>query len=252
MQVRVVGAAAAVAGHPLSTFVIDGVLAVDAGALGWFDAPEVQARVRDVLLTHAHIDHVAGLPGLLENVYRLSTAPPTVHGSDATLAALQNHLFNDVLMPDFIGMSRHLPPFLKVVPIAERQAFPVGPYSVTALDVDHTVPTLAFVIDDGTSAVAFVTDTGPIPLVLADLIPHPRLKAVFLEASFPNSMNQLAAVSKHLTSAQFLEAARHFPPSVPVYAIHMKVRFFDEIRGELLAAGLPNVRIAGTGQVIEV
>ena len=36
MQVQVVGAAAG-SGFPLQTFLIDGVLAVDAGALGWFD-----------------------------------------------------------------------------------------------------------------------------------------------------------------------------------------------------------------------
>ena len=39
MRVQVVGAAADAAGHALSTYIVDGVLAVDAGALGWCAPP---------------------------------------------------------------------------------------------------------------------------------------------------------------------------------------------------------------------
>src|SRR5688572_22287992 len=104
MRVQVVGAAADAAGHPLSTFVVDGVLAVDAGALGWFADPAAQAAVRDVLLTHSHADHIAGLPPFIETVYQLAPDAPTVHAPEPTLRALRDHVFNGVLMPDFVAM----------------------------------------------------------------------------------------------------------------------------------------------------
>jgi ribonuclease BN (tRNA processing enzyme) len=252
MRVHLVGAAAPVIGHPLSTFVIDEVLAVDAGALGWWETPEVQARIRDVLISHVHLDHIAGLPAFLENVYKIAPEPPTIHASEASISALQDHLFNNVLMPDFLALSRHNHPFLRYVPFSEDQVFQIGKYEITALNIDHPISTQAFVIDDGTVAVAIVTDTTPIPLILADLTRHPRLKVLFLEASFPNSMSQLAAVSKHFTSGQFLEAARHFPPSVTVIAIHIKMRFFDEVCSEILSANLPNVQIAQPGQILDL
>lgn len=73
MRLHVVTGSANCPGHPLSCLLIDDRVAVDAGALGWFAPPETQALVQHVLLTHSHIDHTAGLPIFLDNVYGLSS-----------------------------------------------------------------------------------------------------------------------------------------------------------------------------------
>ena len=65
-------------GHGLTGFVVDGVLALDAGQLGQSGTCEEQSRIENVLLTHSHIDHVAGLPMFLDNVYGLADKPPTI------------------------------------------------------------------------------------------------------------------------------------------------------------------------------
>jgi ribonuclease BN (tRNA processing enzyme) len=252
MRVQVVGAAASVAGFPLQTFVLDGVLAVDAGALGWFDTPERQADVRDVLLTHSHIDHLAGLPVFLDNVYCVNPEPPTVHAPGPTLAALRDHVFNDLIMPDFVRLSEVCPAFLRLSEVAVGKPFAVGRYEVTAFELDHTVPTVGYRIDDGSAAVAVFGDTAPVPDMFDEVARAPRLRAVFLEASFPDSLADIAAASKHLTASQFLAAARVFPRSVTVYAVHVKPRFVAEIGVAIRVAGLPNVRVARSWQTIEV
>lgn len=238
-------------GHPLTGFVIDDTLAVDAGPLGHALSVDEQAEIDAVLLTHSHIDHVAGLPVFLDNVYRLRPTCPNVYANSATLESLQTDLFNGRLMPDFIALSRTMPPFLCTEEVPHGQ-FRVGRYSVLPLKLDHTVPTTGYLIDDGESAVAILTDTGPVPDVFAPLARWPRLNAVFLECSYPQRLTDLAAVTKHLTTAQFADAARAFPPEVEVYATHIKPRYWDEIVAELRTCGLPNMRVGEPGGEYEI
>jgi ribonuclease BN (tRNA processing enzyme) len=252
MRVHVLPApAAGLPGHPFTGFVIDGRLAVDAGPLGSIPLGE-QAAITHVLLTHAHIDHVAGLPIFLDNVYQLGAGCPQVFGLPHTLDALQSDLFNGRLMPDFIGMSRQMPPFVAVHPVVPDRPFAVGKYTVTPIPLRHTIPTVGYLVDDKTAAVAILTDTGPIPEVLTALANWPRLRAVFLECSFPERMAELADVSDHLTTAQFLAAVKQLPVGVRVYAVHVKPRYWDEVTAELVAGGLPNAAVGEPGMTVEV
>src|SRR6516165_8193089 len=63
----------------LTSFLINDALAIDAGSLGFFRAPREQARIKHVLLSHTHIDHLASLPIFLDNAYK-ETSVVTVHG----------------------------------------------------------------------------------------------------------------------------------------------------------------------------
>lgn len=249
MQVQVVPTGSDVPGHVLTSFVINDDLAVDAGAIATWSSVHAQARLNDILLTHSHMDHIAGLPVLLDTVYRVGGTAPRIHGSQATIEVLKHDLFNNRLMPDFVSLSQAMTPFLSLHEITPQRPTAVGRYIVTALPVKHTVPTLAYLIDDRSSAVAIITDTVPVPEVLEPLARWPRLKAVFLEASFPSTMNDLAKTTGHQTAGQFLQAARLFAPSVAMLAIHIKPRFYDQVRAEIDAANLDYVSIAEAGMV---
>jgi ribonuclease BN (tRNA processing enzyme) len=249
MQLEVLSTGSPVPGHALTGFLLDGTLAIDAGPLGTFGTLAQQAKIEHVLLTHAHIDHVAGLPVLLDTVYRIDNSPPTIHATRETLDILQKDLFNDRLMPDFIGMSQRMTPFVHLKEVEPNRPFRLGKYTITALPVDHVIPTVAYLIDDQTTAIAILTDTAPIPEVMVPLARWPRLRAVFLECSFPARLYDIACASKHLTTATFAEMARLLPPTVPVSAIHIKPRFYDEIVKELKGFNLSNVHVADAGFV---
>jgi ribonuclease BN (tRNA processing enzyme) len=222
MRVRVPGGGAA-GGFPLTGCLIDGDLAVDAGNLGWAGPPDELARVRHVLLSHSHLDHVAGLPVFLDTVYGLAPRPPAVWGLPHTLGCLRADVFNDRLMPDFVTLSERMPPFLTLHELTPDVPTAVGRFTVTPLMLDHPVPTVGFVIDDGTTSLAVLTDTRPVPAVFARLAAWPRLKLVLLEASFPDHLAGLAATTGHLTAGQFRAAAAAL--GVPVRAIHVKPRW---------------------------
>ena len=250
MRIEVV-ASGTLPGHALSSYVVDGILAIDAGSLGWFADLDRQRAIRHIFLTHAHLDHVCGLPTFLENVYETHADAPQLLAIESTMVSLQNHLFNNVLMPDFVALSKVIHPFLQCRTIEVGIPNEIGPHIVTAFYVEHVIPTVGYLIDDGRSAVAILTDTAPVSHVIDNLLKHPRLKAIFLEASFPSEFIALAEVSQHHTVGQFLAERRRIPESVPLYAIHVKPRFYDRIAAEIVASGLSNACIAESGRVYE-
>ena len=235
-------------GQFLSTYLLNGRVAIDAGGLGLFGTPAEQARVGHVFLTHTHIDHVASLPILLDNVYRLAAECITVHASRFVLDSLQTDLLNDRLMPDLFRLSREQAPFLRTAELEAGVPVEVNGLRLTPVPVDHVVPTFAFLVEDDEAAVAVVTDTAPTEAVWDLARRTPRLRGVFLEATFPEAEGRLAAVSKHLTPRLFAAEVAKLPPGVPVIAVHIKPRHYAEVVAELAALGLPNVQVGEPGR----
>jgi ribonuclease BN (tRNA processing enzyme) len=228
----------------LSTCLINETVALDAGCLGLYRSAREQARIRHVLLSHSHIDHLASLPIFVENVFEGNGGPVTIHASAAVLDCLQRDVFNGRLWPDFIALSRCDHPLLKLSRFEAGQTVELDGLRITAVALDHLVPTVGFLIADERSAVAFVSDTGPTDEIWRRANAEPNLKAVFLEAVFPNAMSWLADASKHLTPAAFAREVGKLSRPVPVLAVHIKSRFREQVVAELRALNLPNVEVA--------
>ena len=227
------------------SYLINDTLAVDAGGLGFYRTPEFQAKIKDVFISHTHADHVASLPIFVENAFEGGPKPVTVHGSSHVLDSLQRDIFNGRIWPDFIGMSAKQGPFLKINEIESGRPLELQGLRITPVAVDHLVPTLGFVIDDGRCGIVIASDTGPTEEIWRVAHSASRLHAVFLEASFPNSMTGLANLSKHLTPAMFGEEARKLNrDDIDLIVVHIKPRYRVQIVQELEALGLPNLVIA--------
>lgn len=230
----------------LTSYLINDTLAIDAGSLGFYGTPVEQSAIRDVLISHTHSDHVASLPIFIENSFDGKPDPVTIHGSRVVLDSLQSDLFNGRIWPDFIGMSATTGPvFLRLNELESGKMVELQGLKITPVSVDHLVPTLGFVIDDGVNCIVIASDTGPTEEIWKVAHATTRLRAVFLEAAFPNSMTGLAKISKHLTPAMFGDEARKLDRSdIELIVVHIKPRFQDEIVKELEDLGLPNLIIA--------
>jgi ribonuclease BN (tRNA processing enzyme) len=227
----------------LSSCLLNDTIALDAGCLGFAHSPRHQARVRHVLLSHTHLDHLASLPIFLENVYEADSEGVTVHASTPVLECCQRDLFNDRVWPDFVALSRDGMPFLKLAPFEPGQTIELDGLRITAVALDHVVPTVGYLIADADSTVVFVSDTGPTEAVWRHANAAPNLKAVFLEATFPNSLTWLAEVSKHLTPALFAREAAKLTRPARLIAVHIKARYRDQVVAELQALNLPRLEI---------
>ncbi|MSR47302.1 MAG: 3',5'-cyclic-nucleotide phosphodiesterase [Planctomycetes bacterium] len=220
----------------LTSFLVDDVVSIDAGALGLMRTPAEQARVRDVLLTHSHADHTGLLPIFLENVIDERREPPTVHAHPFTLATLRQDMFNDRMWPNFVDLRIGEQRLVKLHVLEAEKPFVIaaGTLTCTPILVDHPVPTFGFLLDDGRDAVLFSGDTGPTTRLWEIARATPRLRAVFLELSFPDERSELARRVGHLTPKTFVEElAKLDRPELQVFAFHLKAKWHATIVDEL-------------------
>ena len=235
----------------LASYLVNEAVVIDAGSVGFFSPLDVQKRIRHVFISHSHIDHIASLPIFVDNVYEPGPDCPTVHASRHTVSCLQSDIFNDRLWPDMVRLSMQESPFLRFSESTSETTVDAGSVRVTPVLLNHLVPTFGFIIADDNAAIAIVSDTSPTDRIWEVINQTPNLKAVFLEASFPNNMEWLAERAMHLTPSLFGAELQKLEHDVPVIAVHIKTAYDEQVRSELQAMNLPQVEIAEPGRVYE-
>ena len=238
--------------HRQTSFLLDGTVSLDAGALTQSLTLEEQARVRSIIITHSHLDHVASLPFLVENVFGRTSGAIEIVATKEVAGLLQDHLFNDAIWPDFTRIPNHLLPAITFRVIEAGVPFRVDGLMAMAVPVSHVVPTFGYLVWNDESCVVFSSDTGPTERLWAESRNRPDLKAIFVECSFPDAMAEIAEVSKHLTPATLRAEMRKFPPGVPVNLYHMKPPTLPQLRADVAALSDPRVRLLDDGDELEV
>ncbi len=226
-------------------FLVDGVLAVDAGALTSTLMLDALSRVDAVLLTHSHFDHIKDLPLLADLIVERRTSPVDIYCSSACTDTLKAHLFNDRIWPDFSVIPSAEKPVFRFKSFTPGDTFQIGKYQVQSVKVDHPVESCGFVVRDGQSAFAISGDTGPTVDWWKLVNQQKSLGPVLVETSFPNAHQSLADISGHLTP-QTLEAElkKLTRPNAQVVLYHLKPAFVRELKAEV--AHLP-VRVLELG-----
>ncbi len=238
--------------HRQTSFLLDGTVSLDAGALTQSLTLEEQARVRSIIITHSHLDHVASLPFLVENVFGRAKGAIEIVATREVAGLLQEHLFNDAIWPDFTRIPNHLLPAITFRVIEAGVPFRVDGLMAMAVPVSHVVPTFGYLVWNDGACVVFSSDTGPTEALWAEARRRADLKAIFVECSFPDAMAEIAEVSKHLTPATLRAEMAKFPPGVPVNLYHMKPPTLPQLRADVAALSDPRVRLLDDGDELEV
>jgi ribonuclease BN (tRNA processing enzyme) len=247
VKIRQVGSAVGLTDgrQHLTTFLINDFIAVDAGCLGYLSPVSLQRQIKHVFLSHCHIDHIGSLPIFLDNVFSPGPECPHVYANSFTLRCLHDDIFNERIWPDLGRISEEHQPFLQIRQLQDEQPVFVGDLRVTPIPVDHVVPTHGFLIEDESTAVMIVSDTGPTDRIWEIANQTPRLAAIFLECSFPNSMEWLAVRTKHLSPNLFQQEISKFRGTAQIIAVHIKAAQHSEVVQELSTLNLPSLAIGG-------
>jgi ribonuclease BN (tRNA processing enzyme) len=235
-------------GMRLTSYLVEDRLAIDAGCLTDVLSVREQARISHVFLSHSHIDHIVTLPFLLDNVLPLIDQPVLLYGPEDTIRSLREHIFNEIIWPDFTKIWNGRTHVLRMEPLAQGQTVRLPGVAITPFPMDHAVQCHGHLVQGPDSAVAICSDTVSTAGLLSILPAARNLKAVILEASFPERLARIAELSKHLSTVSFAEEAARIPAEIQILVSHLKPDCAEEIAGEIRTLGMRNVELLEQGR----
>lgn len=255
MRIRILGCSGGIgAGSRTSAMLIDDDVLLDAGTgIGDLSLGDLRS-IRHVFLTHAHLDHVAGLPMLVDCIFDENVdVPVTVYGRADTLEAIQKHLFNWVIWPDFGKLPTEENPILRYRVCDPGDTISIGHRDFHAVDVLHSVPALGYTVQNSGGVFAVSGDTQTNETLWPVLNKCDDLRVLVIEVSFPDEREQLATESGHYcprTMCRDLARLQHDPE---IWLTGMKPGDEETILGQVLeAAPGKNIRMLSRGTVITV
>jgi cAMP phosphodiesterase len=234
----------------LTCFLIDDCVAVDAGSIAIALSDEQRNKVRDIIITHPHMDHIASLPIFIDDLYPSLHEPMRVHATPEVIDLLERDVFNWNVYPRFSDLKNDYGPVMEYVPIPIGRLFSVAHLKVIAVPVNHIVPTIGLVVSDGQTSVAFSSDTAETEEFWKLVNEVKQLDALLIEASFPNKMAKLAEVSRHFTPAtlgQELKKLTH--NGMDIMAVHLKPSYRQEIIQQLDELRIPKLHVMEPGKI---
>jgi len=216
-------------------FLIDETLLMDAGTIGAVLSEDEQWMIREIILTHAHLDHCVRI---------LSTK--------SVLGVLKNNLLNDMVWPDFTVIPNKARPVLTLEEITEGVEFTINGYRICAYPVNHSVPAVGYrVLDSKGCRLLYTGDTGPTTALWSETAN--KVDAAIIEVSMPNSMREMAILTGHLTAELLgdeIKKMKRVPERILI--THPKPQYLQTIHDEIRALGMDNIQMLIDGEVIEI
>jgi ribonuclease BN (tRNA processing enzyme) len=218
------------------SILVDDILAVDAGSLTSGLTFEEQQRLRIILVTHQHYDHIKDIPMIAFNM--MYTNQILVYCQRATQEALEAHIMNQSIWPKMYDIPRPEAPSLRFCEVVAGQEFSVAGYTVLPLAMKHGVPTVGYALTQNGKSFFFTSDTGG---DCHEVWLRTKPDLLITEVTLPNRLVHDADAYAHMTPSKLeseLEDFRALHGYVPrVIAVHIDPKHEAELGRELAELG---------------
>ncbi|WP_286237248.1 MBL fold metallo-hydrolase [Neptuniibacter halophilus] len=228
MKIEILGCSGGI-GHGLktTTFLLDETLLLDAGTGVELLKMEQMLQIRDVLITHAHIDHIAGLPLMLATIYDQHRHPIDVYALPEVIDALQSHIFNWTVWPDYTCLPE-AEPIIRLHKVQVGDELSLQGKQIRVLPASHPTPTAGYLIADQNSSFAFTGDNG-INDPLWPILNQHQPDLLIIDVSFTDEVDELARLSGHLTPSHLAQQLSLLQHPTRIMITHLKPGFEDLI-----------------------
>lgn len=245
------GGTASARQHLLS-IIVDDLVAIDAGCLALSCTDLHRAQVRDIILTHTHLDHIAGLPLFIDDLFSSLKEPIRIHATLEMIGILERDLFNWSIYPKFSELSNDHGPVLEYCEFERGSSFNVKHLSVRSVAVNHKVSASGYIVSDRDSSVLITGDTAETDEIWQAANEISNIKAAIVECAFPDELGELANVSNHLTPVRLqTELGKLTHRDYPVFVINIKPMYRERVIDQIERAGMSDVHILEMGKDYE-
>jgi len=255
MKVEVLGCSGAeFPGFNPPGFLIDGKILLDAGTIGASLSENAQWKIRYVIVSHAHLDHIKGIPFLADNIIiKNKRHNVTIIGISPVLKSLKKNLLNNKIWPDFTMIPNAENAVLKFMEIKAGSRIEINGYKIAAYRVNHSVPAAGYIIEDRKGKrLLYTGDTGTTYTIWKEA-GKARIHRAIIEVSFPNRMEAMAVATGHLTPKLLKKELDKIKiPPDKILITHPKPQHIKTIRSEIKKLGIPNIRLLKDGEVINI
>lgn len=237
MRVRVLGCSGGIGGgrHTTSLLIDDDCL-IDAGTGVTRLSLDELARIDHVFVSHSHLDHILGVPLILDSASALRDRPLTLHATPDTLAILRGHLFNWLIWPDFSRIPSPEHPFLRYASLTVGQPVRLGDREILPIPASHTVPAVGYRLRGPRASLIFSGDTDSHEGLWQCAHDSADLSDLIVETSFVDELCDLATVSKHYCPRTLAADLGKLPLGARAWITHLKPGQEEAILAELNAA----------------
>lgn len=248
MKLRILGADGGVApGFATPSFLLNKNILIDSGSAASNLTLKEQRDVDYIFISHSHLDHVKDICFLADNVFTYRRRPIELISTFEILDILRKHLFNNKIWPDFTTITNGHCPILSYRPVESHVQ--IGNITVQIYPVHHPVPAVGFIVKErGKNSIVVTGDTGPTDLLWEEANKEERLKAVFTEIAFPDRLTKVAHAAGHFTPGMFADELAKLKKKVPLLIYHLKPEYLKELKKEIKALDIPNLKLIKQGE----
>ncbi len=224
MELRVLGCSGGIggSGRRTTSFLLGDDVLIDAGS-GVADLElEELAKIRHIFLTHSHMDHIHTIPLMIDSVFDGLQQPVVIHGLPQTIKALQEHIFNDIIWPNFSVLPSEEFPVMVYEPMKPGERKTVGDLHFSMIPVNHLVPTVAYVVEYPGGVFAFSGDTTTNDTLWQGLNELDRLDHLIVESAFSNAEQAMCEMSRHYCPQLLADDLKKLKHNPHIYLTHAK------------------------------
>lgn len=236
MQIKVLGCSGAIGGTARTTsFLVDNDVLIDSGTgVGDLTHGEMSA-IDHIFLTHSHLDHIAHMPLLIDSVAHNRDKPITLYARQETIRAIQDHIFNWQIWPDFTAVPTPEKPFAVFREMPPGSTVELNGRRFRSVEVNHTVPAVAYIVGSGSGSFAFSGDTSATDAFWEAVNECEDLKHVVIETTFTDAERELSDLAKHLCPELLAQELAKLKSAAEIHITHLMPGQTGEIMEQIAA-----------------